>query len=383
MSRKNVVIWKRSWLPSSETFIRNQVSALSSWRATCVGISRVEGSLASDTDEILFDDSFRDWVALRLLTITGRSPRIEASIRQAQAQLVHAHFAPEAVKIYRLARHMRLPLVVTVHGHDVTAGAQIPGIRGALYRARARRMFKAAHKVIAVSEFIRERAIEMGAPRGRTTVEYIGIPVSRTSPRASDLVDVQKKWDIAFVGRLVAKKGVMDLLEAVRRLDESGREINAVIVGSGPLEAELKAFASRNHLNVHFAGHQTQVQVRETLSAARIFCGPSQTSPDGDSEGFGLVFLEAASRSLPVVAYKHGGVPEAVVDQETGLLSDEGDITGLVSSLTRLLDDEPLRRSLGANALQRLESSFDIDSRTRSLERLYDQVTEGRIETSG
>ncbi len=110
------------------------------------------------------------------------------------------------------------------------------------------------------------------------------------------------------------------------------------------------------------------------MSEASIFVAPSKTAPDGDAEGFGMVFLEASQAGLASIAYRHGGVREAVVDGVTGLLADEGDVAQLSRKVAELLKNPERARSLGEAGRLRATNEFDIRTRTAALEGLYDEV---------
>lgn len=115
------------------------------------------------------------------------------------------------------------------------------------------------------------------------------------------------------------------------------------------------------------------------LAASALFAGPAKVGPDGDAEEFGRVFLEAARAGLSVVAYRHGGVPEVVADGVTGLLADEGDVTGLSAALARLLDDAAaLWAEMIKSGWRRVEEEFDVRVQTGLLEELYDRVVTRR-----
>ena len=122
-------------------------------------------------------------------------------------------------------------------------------------------------------------------------------------------IDRADRAGVTFVGRLVDKKGVADLLDAFALLPEPVRSTPLTIVGDGPRVRGLRQRARQ--VGVDFVGRQS---TRDRPAARRhaVFCGPSQRAPDGDAESLGMVFVEAALAGLPVVTYRHGGVPEAV-----------------------------------------------------------------------
>jgi glycosyltransferase involved in cell wall biosynthesis len=90
-----------------------------------------------------------------------------------------------------------------------------------------------------------------------------------------------------------------------------------------------------------------------------------------------LVFLEASLAGLPCVSYRHGGVPEAVIDGDTGVLADEGDVVGLTRALASILTNPARAAELGARGEARVRSEFDIRTQTAQLERIYDEVRDG------
>ncbi|MFV0374026.1 glycosyltransferase [Microbacterium sp.] len=366
-----VTVWRLESLPGSETFIRNQVDAMTRWQPTLLGSVRVASAVARVTDPVVFDRSLRDRIALLMAAVTGRARRVRAAVAATDPDLVHAHFAKDAGMIRRAARRLRVPVVVTVHGYDVTALVAARGLRGTWARHRIRAVLRDADRVIAVSEFIRDRAIALGAPPGRVVVAPIGVPTrdaTASTPRTVDVV---------FLGRLVPKKGVVDALRAVAAVP-GGQSLRCEVIGDGPLRAAAEREAARLGLDVRFRGMLPPSAVADALGRARVLLAPSQRAADGDAAGFGMVFLEAALAGVPAVAYRHGGVPEAVVDTVTGLLAPEADVTALADALHRVLSDEQFRARLGAAARHRVITEFDIGIRTRALERIYDDVLAAR-----
>ena len=360
----SVVIWRSALLPASETFVRNHGTNLTRWRPVYLGATKVESVLASDDDVIAFP-SDRAFLRLRL---TGSSPRLRAALAAIRPDVVHAHFGGDGWLISRAAADLDVPLVVTVHGHDVTRQPRAPGLHGVRYRRNLRTVFRRAAVVLAVSEHIRARAIERGADPAKVRVHHTGVPIPEAVP------EVSKRWDVVFVGRLVEKKGVDDLLHALALIPDRPR---ALIVGGGPLEGRLRALAA--DLDVTFTGPRTPEQVSRHLAESRVLAAPSKTAGDGDSEGMPTTILEASAWGLPVVATRHSGIPEAVVHGDTGLLSAEADPAGLAENLRRLLADEALRTRLGGRGRARVAADFDLRRQSLRLEELYDSLVVSRV----
>ncbi|MGW4947518.1 glycosyltransferase [Actinoplanes sp. NPDC004185] len=363
---RTVAIWRSCLLPGSETFIRHQGGALTRWRPAYLGAVKVTSPIAADTDLIAFPDTTAGRAGWFLLRLTGRSARLRRLLTGLRPALVHAHFAGDGWLISRSAAQLGIPLVVTLHGLDVTSQAQRPGLRGTRHRRHLRTTFDRATLIIAVSEFIRDRATELGADPAKIRVHHTGVPLAEVP------APVPPRWDIVFVGRFVAKKGIDDLLEAAAMVGDLRPRI--LFVGTGPLEEPSRRRAVELGLDATFAGAQDSAVVRRSLAEAKVFVSPSKTAPDGDTEGLPTTILEAGGAGLPTISTYHSGIPEAVVHGETGLLCPEGDRPALAAAIRQLLTDDELRARLGRQARRHMEAHFDLNDQTARLEQLYEAV---------
>ncbi|BBH67342.1 glycosyl transferase family 1 [Actinoplanes sp. OR16] len=359
-----VIIWRSALLAGSETFVRGQGDALTRWQPVYAGATRTASALARDDDVIAFGDDRRAFLRLRL---TGRSPRLDRTLAALSPDLVHAHFGGDGWLVSGAASRLGVPLIVTTHGHDVTRQPSSPGIHGLRYRHNLRVVFRRAALVIAVSDVIRSRALAQGADPSRVRVHYTGVPVPPTPPVTP------KRWDVAFVGRFVPKKGVDDLLTALASM-HSPRP-RSLFIGDGPLEPAMRARAERLRLDATFLGSQGPAVVQRHLAESRMLVAPSKTAPDGDTEGLPTTILEASALGLPVVATRHSGIPEAVIDGETGLLCPESSPSALAAAMSHLLGDAQLRHRLGAQGHRRTVTDFNLQTQTKKLESLYDEAT--------
>jgi glycosyltransferase involved in cell wall biosynthesis len=363
---REVVIWRSAMLLPSETFVRNQGAALTRWRPRYVGAFRVASGLNDAADVITFGDTARDRLAFLRLRLTGRSPRLAGVLTRLRPALVHAHFGPDGWLVSAEARRLGLPLVVTLHGYDVTRLPHTPGPRGVRYRRNLRTAFQRAALVLAVSDFIARTAVDLGADPAKVRVHHTGVPLP-APPGATP-----KRWDVAFVGRFVEKKGVDDLVEALAMVGEP--RPRAVFVGTGPLEEPLRERASRLGLDATFLGALEPAAVGRCLAESHVFAAPSKTAANGETEGLPTTILEAASLGLPVVATHHSGIPEAVRHERTGLLAPEGDRAALAANIRRLLADADLRARFGGEGRRHVEAHFDLAKQTRVLEDMYEGV---------
>ncbi|MBU2665107.1 glycosyltransferase [Actinoplanes bogorensis] len=364
MPERKVAVWRSAMISGSETFIRNQADSMTRWRPVYLGATKVDSPLARDSDLITYPspDDRRAFLRLRL---AGSSPRLRALLANEQPALVHAHFGGDGWLVSGEARRLGIPLVVTLHGHDVSRQPSSPGALGVRYRRNLRSVFRRAHSLIAVSQVIREHAIKWGADPAKVRVHYTGVPIPAALETAAE-----KLWDVAFVGRFVEKKGADDLLAALSTIDG----VKALFIGDGPRLDEMREYARSLRVDATFLGARPAGEVYRVLGETRILAAPSRTARDGDSEGLPTTIVEAMALGLPVVSTRHSGIPEAVVDGGTGLLGAEGDREALASNLRKLLDDQTLQASFGTAARARAEAEFDVVKQSRRLEDLYDEI---------
>jgi glycosyltransferase involved in cell wall biosynthesis len=375
MSLPRVAIFRQELLPISETFILDQAMALRAFAPQFVGLTRIARTLPLPGAPAVLTEIEQPFSALRLRAYRGGlpAPRFFRRIASSKPVLMHAHFAPDGVAAMPLAAQLRIPLIVTLHGYDVTVHPQRfrrNPVGRTLYLQRLRQLWEQAEQFLCVSEFIRQRALAIGFPESKLRTHYIGIDAHKFRPRSI----AREPGLVVFVGRLVEKKGCALLLEALRRTLGRVPGLHAVVIGEGNLRGELERQVAKLSLPVAFLGGQDSDVVRSWLARAQIFCVPSITAADGDSEGFGMVFAEAQAMGTPVISFRHGGIPEAVADGETGILMKEGDAAALASAIESLLGNPQEWARLGRGGIARVASRFDLTARTSELEEIYSEV---------
>jgi colanic acid/amylovoran biosynthesis glycosyltransferase len=368
-----VAVWKTSWLPPSETFIRNQMDALVRWHPQAVGIRRTRSLLSRDSDCVLFETaSLRNDLARRALEKTGYSARLNRLIESVGPDVIQAHFGNGGMIIRRSAKKRGVPLVVTLHGTDVTAGPAQRGISGVYYRYRLRRLFRDATLLLPVSNFLASRTIELGADPAKVVVHHIGIPVR------DDEIGSTVSREILAVGRLTEKKGFDHLLRAVALLPEDLKHIRVTIIGDGPLRESLERLAHELGVRVAFSGFRTSEEVRAHMSRRPLVCLPSVVAPNGDQEGLPTVAMEAAAEGCAIVAYRHSGMADIVESGSNGILVPEGDVPQLAAALAQVLHQPSLMKEMGEAGILKVRREFDIRHQGLILETLFERAVAAR-----
>ena len=367
--RPAALIFRKRILPWSETFIGAQAGAMTRYAPVLAGYHRDSSgaALVAGIPCVLLDEqsAFPPLEKL-LLKQFGRLPqRWMREIAAFGPCVVHAHFGSSVVPGRRIARALGVPLVVTYHGMDITVRA---GSRGEL--TRRAEAFAAATRVIAVSHYIAGMVRAAGCPEEQIVVHYIGTDTGYFTPGTAP----KHAARVLFVGRLVAKKGVIHLVRAMREVQRAVPEAELVLAGDGDLRASLEWEARAAGVRATFLGVQRPEQVRTLMREATVVAGPSIADARGNTEGLGMVFIEAQACGTPVVVSTSGGAGEGVVDGETGLHFAPGDEAALARHLIALLRDPARRERMGAAARAHVLRRFDLRTQTARLEALYDAV---------
>ena len=282
-----------------------------------------------------------------------------------RAQVLHAHFGYFAPHVARVAYHVRRPWVVSLHGHDLL-------VEGG--SATDPDLVRAADLVIVPSRFLADAARRAGFPAERITVIPSGIDLKRY-PFRPRRPAADGRVIVSFVGRFVAKKGVLDAAEALVETVRRHPQVEARLVGFGPLEAEV-----RNRLDgcpVRLVDGSPDGAVARALQETDLLVTPSRTAPDGDAESLGLVNVEAQASGIPVLSTRHGGIPEAV-GPGAGILVPEGEVLRIVQGLESLLADPGRWPAMGEAGRRHVYEHFELHAQVAKVEERHLHLARGR-----
>ena len=302
-----------------------------------------------------------------------KSPRLRFEARGFRNEnsfgVIHAHFGPNGVRAIRL-RGMGVisgPVVTSFYGYDVGRIAARHGYGD---------LFRDGEAFIALSDHMRNSLLELGSPPDRTIVHRLGVDLQRFRPTARS---VNRKLEIVSIARLVPKKGIEYALRAVAALVSRNVALNYTVVGDGPLRRALERLAVDLGLGrtIRFAGAMAHRDLPEVLRSSDVLLAPSVTAADGDAEGTPVAILEAQACALPVVATRHAGIPEIVLDGKSGFLVEERDVAALGEKLAQLAESPRLRQSMGNAGRAIVTEKHDIDRLNRDLRRIYDRLVAG------
>jgi glycosyltransferase involved in cell wall biosynthesis len=304
----------------------------------------------------------------------GKFSFFKKIIQEQNIKLIHAHFAWEGSYMLPLKKHFKIPLITSLYGVDISMYPSNP-----VYRFMLKRLFQKGDLFLAACEDLKRRAIAIGCPASKIQVQYCGIDLNRFNfvPRQTKKGETVK---ILMLGRLVEKKGFGYGIRAFAQSYKNNKNIRLRIIGSGPLKLELTKLISTLGLEpvITFEEAKDHQGVAKAMQAADIFLMTYLTARNGDAEGTPSVIKEAQAVGLPVVTTKHAGVPEGVLEGETGFLAAEKDVAGISQKLNQLIENRELRIRFGQRGRKWVEEKFDILRQARQLENIYQQLIRPR-----
>lgn len=290
--------------------------------------------------------------------LVGLSLAIFRLLSKDRFDLIHAHWViPQglAVVMARALLRKRIPLICTSHGGDLFA------LRGRLFQWLKRRVINSCNALTVVSRAMRDSVLNMGVVQKNITVISMGVDL--VDSYTPDSAVLRSKQELLFVGRLVEKKGLHVLLDAMPKIIKEYPDAFLTIAGSGPMEAQARNMARQNGLSdsdkVNFLGMLPQSQLPLLYRRAAMAVFPFVVAKDGDQEGLGLVIIEAMGCGCPVIASDLPAVHDSITHMENGLLVKPGNPEALSRAVTELLSNDDLRSRLSRQARKGVKERFD------------------------
>ena len=293
-------------------------------------------------------------------------------LQRVRPDVVLAEYGTHGAQIHAVCGAAGIPFVVHFHGYDAYRRERIDPFRQAY-----REMFGVASAVVAVSSDMIGELVRLGAPRERIVLNPCGADLARFGGGDPGLAPPL----FVGVGRFVEKKAQHRTLEAFRLTLDAFPEARLVLAGDGVLLDPCRELARRLDLDgaVSFPGRLTHDRIAGLMRTARCFVQHSVRAPSGDSEGTPVAVLEAGATGLPVVATRHAGIRDVVLEEETGLLVDEHDVEAMAGAMTRVARDPGLAARLGANARRHVVENHSLEGSLDRLHAILDAASQSKM----
>jgi colanic acid/amylovoran biosynthesis glycosyltransferase len=280
-------------------------------------------------------------------------------LQQAGISHVHAHFAGMAARTaFWIAKFFPVTFSFTAHANDIFAPKK--------FEIGLDKLIATARLIITETDFaekfLRERFPERA---DRVHRIYNGLNLAEFG-HANFSSDPPL---IVAIGRLIVKKGFANLIRACALLVDRGKSFRCEIFGDGPLENQLRAQIEELGLQefVQLPGPKPQHELRARLADASVFVLPSVPEPQGGMDNLPTVIMEAMATGLPVVSTRIGGIPEMVIDNQTGFLVQPEDAVALAGTIEEVTNERSLGRKLGQAGYERAQKLFSIEKNVREL----------------
>jgi O-antigen/teichoic acid export membrane protein/glycosyltransferase involved in cell wall biosynthesis len=302
----------------------------------------------------------------RLLNLHEK--RIANYLKRHQIDVILAEFGFTGLAMAKLSRKTGIPLIVHFHGVDAYSKEIL-----ATYDYQP--LFQTAEKVIVVSRHMYQQLVRLGCPEGKLVLNPYG--------PADIFFSVNNKYnsrDFLAIGRFVDKKAPQYTIRAFKQAVAHHPDAHLTMVGEGPLLDECKRLVRELDIEekVGFAGVLQPDKIAGLVSESLAFVQHSRTAPNGDSEGTPVAVLEAGAGGLAVIATRHAGIPDVVLEESTGLLVEEGDIEGMSRAMIRMLDTPELAGQMGSAARRRIQENFTLKKHIDNLNKEIAEAADRR-----
>lgn len=304
----------------------------------------------------------------------------ELLISTGSTRVVFGAAAPLGLMGSQLRRSGAERIVAITHGHEA-GWASLPGARHAL-----RSIGEQTDVVTFLGEYTRSRIASALTPAAASRMRRLvpGVDEKAFSPRNAPAgaevrlrYGLQDRPVVVCVSRLMPRKGQDTLIGAWPTVLKAIPDAALLIVGGGPYREKLERLVRENRMDRHvvITGGVPWSELPAHFAAGDVFAMPCRTRNRGlDVEGLGIVYLEASSTGLPVIAGDSGGAPDAVLDDQTGVVIPGGDVSAVADAVVSLLGDPPRARAMGSAGRDWIESYWRWDLVSQRLTQLLDGV---------
>jgi len=354
-----VLVYRRRFLPKSETFIYEQL----------LGHEQVKPIVLTRTKPMN-----RKQFPYHPVVVRKRFAGLSSWLKKNRIKCLHARFGPAGLELLPFARKNRLPLITSFHGFDATKQ-----VRNQVYRKQLRSLFRKGDAFTVVSQHMKRKLVNLGCPERKITLIRSGIDLQKFPmlpiPSVAD-----GKFRLLSVGRLTEKKGMDTLIRAFARVHAHYPDATLTIIGDGEQKSKLKRLIREKRLEtvVKMRGALPHAEVRREMARCHLFVLACKTARDGNQEGIPNVLMEAMATGRPVVTTQHAGIPELVKHQETGYLVPERSPEKLARMVINVLAAPSSWQEVATRARAKVAAQHDIVKQRKKLERLYLDVMKGK-----
>lgn len=363
---RKVLHYKTNFLNPSETFIHRFVINHHGFQPFALCYTKKSFSDRLDVYEVP-QTGWYSLVNQLAFNLNLSLPYYKKTIQKLKPDIIHSHFGYDGYKLLSISERLKIPMVVSFYGSDVS---RLPDEWG--WKKRYRKMAASHAFFIAASSFMKQQLMDLGFPEDRIKVIRFGFDTRRIPFNVEHRLDKP----VMLIGRLVEKKGFRYALKAIHLLKTKGVTVHANIFGDGPLLQDLKKHSLQLDIadQIHFKGFHPFEEILHEFQHHSLLLAPSVRADDGDMEGLPNTILEAMASGTPVLTTRHAAIPEAVIHEKTGLLADERRPDQLAELMEMFYSDHFNTDGIRKNARCTIEREYDIQTNMAQTEAFYEKV---------
>jgi colanic acid/amylovoran biosynthesis glycosyltransferase len=273
-------------------------------------------------------------------------------LKRRPADVMHVYFGHTGVHLLPFIQEWDKPCVVSFHGMDIQQRPEQEG-----YDAQMQELLQTVPLVLARSRSLMQGLERLGCPAEKLRLNRTGIPLEQF-PFQQRPMPADGSWRFVQACRLIAKKGLMTAIQAFAKFHAKYPLSKFRIAGEGPMKPKIEALIAELRLEgaVELSGFLSQQELAALYARSHLFLHPSEMPPDQNQEGVPNSMLEAMATGLPVLATTHGGIPEAVTHERTGLLVPERDVEALFHAMCQLTVRDEFEQG---KQIEKLEGYYD------------------------
>ena len=293
------------------------------------------------------------------------------SLKREMVDCVLAEYGPTACKSLNVLEYLKLPLVVHFHGYDASIKSVLEE-----YEESYKKVFAYASAIVVVSKRMEQTLINLGCPKDKLIISVYG-----PNPGYFDVQPLYNTQQFISVGRFIEKKAPDLSIRAFQKVVTKFPAAKLVMVGEGELLAGCKNLVNELGLekNVEFKGIQNLKEIQSLMSESIAMVQHSVTASNGDAEGTPVAILEAQAAALPVISTYHAGIPDVVIQNQTGLLVQEGDVEGMAKNMERMLAEENLAKKMGESGRSRTRENFTLETHLGILQKEIEKLKPNKV----
>ncbi|MFA6271525.1 MAG: glycosyltransferase family 4 protein [Patescibacteria group bacterium] len=262
----------------------------------------------------------------------------------------------------------KIPYIVSTHAMDITILESSPRKTWL-----AKKILNRSTQIITVSHYTKSKITDLGIVENKIIIispatDILEHSTNDQRKELSDKYHLHNKRILLTVGRIIERKGHMDVLKALPDIIKLVPNVNYVITSEGPYKAVLEDYILKNNLENHvtFIGTISRDELPSLYQLSELFVMPTRVLANNDVEGFGIVYLEANAFGIPVIAYNSGGVSDAVLHKKTGLLVEPKKPSEIAKCVINLLGDTAYAKQLGEQGKKRVKEQFGWNAKAQA-----------------